>query len=94
MMRKYEFVFVLAKIEDGLKKEVLKKIRDLIEGQKGKIEKEESWGEKKLAYRIKKQTEGEYFFYHLELKPETFAKIEKKIKQEENILRYLFTRVT
>ncbi len=93
MMRKYEFVFVLPKLEEKAKKELLKKIKDLFVEQKGKIEKEDNWGLKQLAYRIKKQTEGDYFLFLVSFKPGIFGKIEEKLKQEENMLRYLLVRV-
>ena len=66
-------------------KEALKKEIEKV----GIIEKEEDWGEKKLAYPIKKQARGHFYFYELKANPEKIKTFEGWLKLNENILRYL-----
>jgi small subunit ribosomal protein S6 len=92
-MRKYELVCILGSLDEMAKKEIIKKIKDFIVNLGGKIEKEESLGVKKLAYRIKKQTEGDYFLFLIELDSKAVGKLDEKLKREENLLRYLLVRI-
>jgi small subunit ribosomal protein S6 len=92
-MRKYELVCILGSLDEMAKKEIIKKIKDFIVDLGGKIEKEEGLGVKKLAYRIKKQTEGDYFLFLIELDSKTVGKLDEKLKREENLLRYLLVRI-
>ena len=68
------------KTQEALKKEIEKA---------GIIEKEEDWGEKKLAYPIKKNERGHFYFYELRTSPEKIKTLDGWLKLNENILRYL-----
>ena len=68
------------KAREELKKEIEKA---------AKIEKETDWGEKKLAYPIKKNERGHFYFYELRTSPEKIKTLEEWLKLNENILRYL-----
>jgi len=92
-MRKYELVCILGSLDEMAKKEIIKKIKDFIVDLGGKIEKEEGLGVKKLVYRIKKQTEGDYFLFLIELDSKAVGKLDEKLKREENLLRYLLVRI-
>lgn len=46
-------------------------------------------GKRKLAYEIKKFQEAFYVVLNFELEPANIANIEKSIKFEEKIIRYL-----
>ena len=60
-MRKYEVTFIFRTEEDRMSaaKEAVKSI---LEKKSVKILKEEDLGERTLAYEIKKQSRGRYFF--------------------------------
>lgn len=67
-------------------------IEKTISDGKGTVEKREDWGKRQLAYEIEKQKEGIYFLLHF-LAPEEFpSKLEKKLKINENVLRYLLLK--
>ena len=59
---------------------------------KGKILSTKSWGKKELSYLINKEKEGEYLFLEIEIEPEKGGEIEKRLRLEENVLRYLLIR--
>lgn len=93
MLRFYELILILRPdLEASGQKKLLTKIRDLVKKAKGKIEKEDSWGEKLLAYPIKKQRKGIYFLWQVSLRGDAVAEIEKKILMEEDVLRYLIIK--
>ena len=73
-------------------KKLIAKIKKTIEENKGKIEKEEEWGKKELAYPINKKKNGFYLLLNLESSKEDLPKIDKKLKIEEGVLRYLILR--
>lgn len=59
----------------------------------GKVKKEDLWGVKDLAYPIKRQTKGFYAHFEVETDPKNAKAIDKTLKLEEDILRYLLVRV-
>ncbi len=89
-MRDYELTLLVDPgLEEKKQKVIIDGIKKLIEKAKGKIKKEEVWGKKKLSYPIKKKKEGFYYFYLLSLPVASLPEIEKKLKLEEGILRFL-----
>jgi len=92
-MEKYELTLVLdADLKSEDQKKLIAKIKKTIEENKGKIEKEEEWGKKELAYPINKKKNGFYLLLNLESSKEDLPKIDKKLKIEEGVLRYLILR--
>lgn len=89
-MRTYELVLVM---RPTVKEADRVKLLETIKGWLGKIKitKEEDWGQKAMAYPIKKEDSGHY--YQLQLEGETFpADIETRVYQNANILRHLLLR--
>jgi len=74
------------------KKEVLAKVKKILENTEGKVEKTDEWGKKTLAYPIKKMTEGDYYFWEVSLPEPAPAEIDKKMRLEDRVLRYLLVR--
>jgi len=89
-MRTYELVVVM---RPSLKEADRKKLFDTIKEWLGemKVAKTEDWGQKPLAYVIKKESAGYYHFWQLEGEtvPEGF---EQKILRNESIIRHLMLR--
>ncbi len=59
----------------------------------GKLVKEELWGNRDLAYPIKHQTKGYYAHYFFSAEPPVAPALDKALKIEEDILRYLIIRL-
>jgi len=78
-------IFPLTLKEKEKAREELKKEIEKV----AKIEKETDWGEKKLAYPIKKNERGHFYFYELKASLEKIKTLEEWLKLNENILRYL-----
>lgn len=80
---KYELTF-LTKEETELKN-----IKDLIELYKGKVTKEEKWGERTLAYSIKKNHTAFFYNFQFEINKKSVLEFKNKLNLNEKILRYL-----
>ena len=80
---KYELTF-LTKEETELKN-----IKKLIESYKGKVTREEKWGEKTLAYSIKKNRTALFYNFQFEIDKINVLELKNKLNLNEKILRYL-----
>ena len=81
--------------QDLPKSELIKikdKYSDLINKNSGKVVKIEEWGLLNLARKIKKYNKGFYIHYKFEGNKETLEEINKKIKIDGSILRYLIVK--
>ncbi|OGH33312.1 MAG: 30S ribosomal protein S6 [Candidatus Levybacteria bacterium RIFCSPHIGHO2_02_FULL_42_12] len=92
-MRAYEFALIL---KPSLSAAQRKKVMDEIKGalESVTVAKEDDWGEKALAYPIKKQTTGFYSVLTLETEKIVPVGFEKKVFDNEDILRHLLIRTT
>ena len=89
----YELVFILnASLSDDDFTRALGKINDLIGKLGGTITETNQWGKKRLAYPIKRQTEGNYVLEKVQIKPTALKEIDASLKLSEDVLRYLFIR--
>ena len=50
------------------------------------------WGQRRLAYPIRKSTEGYYILYDAKLDPEQLGEIERNMQYTEDVLRYMIVR--
>ena len=57
------------------------------------IKKVDNWGKRRLAYDIKKQREGTYAVFEVSAEPSTVKEFERQLRLNENVLRFLSTRV-
>lgn len=100
-MNTYELTLLFAdpatsKDSAGAQKEidrVLKLIADFVKKHKGEVNKAESWGAKHAAYPINKQGVFVYEHFLLSLAPDSQVELNRILKLDESIVRYLFVRV-
>ncbi len=59
----------------------------------GKILSLQSWGEKKLAYEIKKNLKGHYLFFNLVADGDLIKELERNFNIWENVLKFMSIRV-
>jgi small subunit ribosomal protein S6 len=53
----------------------------------------ENWGKRRLAYDIRKQREGTYAVFEISAEPAMVKELERQLRLNENVLRFLSTRV-
>lgn len=93
-MNFYETVFIVrqdstpAQVE-SLAQDYTKVIRD----HSGEVSKTEFCGLRTLAYQIKKNKKGHYVLMNIQSSPEGVVEMERLMKLNENVLRYLTVRV-
>ncbi len=93
-MALYESTFIsnqelTEKQVDGL----VQDFADLLKHQGGKLVKKEYWGIRNFAYEIKKQKKGHYVMMCLDVSAEALATLEKKLKSQEEVLKYFNIKV-
>lgn len=90
MTNNYALTLILkADLEEKARKELL----DSMGKKMGKIEKEDLWGVRDLSYPIKHQKKGYYAHYFFAAEPTDVAPLDKALKLDEDVIRYLLVRV-
>jgi small subunit ribosomal protein S6 len=90
----YENVFIARQDISTTQVEALTEtFATLVAENGGKIEKREYWGLRNLAYRIKKNRKGHYVLFNLEAPPAAVNELERNMRINEDVLRYLTIRV-
>lgn len=79
-------------MEEKERKTLLDSMTKKMAGDEGKVTKEDLWGNKDLAYPIKKQTRGYVAHFEIVTDPKDAKAIDKSLKVEEDILRYLLIK--
>jgi small subunit ribosomal protein S6 len=80
---KYELTFLIKEETEP------KVVKDLIESYKGKVIKEEKWGERTLAYTIKKNRTALFYNFQIEIDKKSVLELKNKLNLNEKVLRYL-----
>src|SRR6201996_6212769 len=68
-------------------------LKTIVEGQGGKVEKQEYWGLRGLAYRIKKNRKGHYVLLNINAPSGAVIELERQLKINEDVLRYITVKV-
>jgi small subunit ribosomal protein S6 len=93
-MALYECVFIArqdissAQVE-GLTEEYTK----IIDENGGKVTKNEYWGLRTMAYRIKKNRKGHYVLFNIDAPSPAILEMERNMRISDDVLRYLSLRV-
>jgi len=95
-MRTYELAIVAdPRLSDEEFVSLVDETKQLIGNRGGELTREEAWGKRKLAYPIRKLSEGRYTFLYLQMPAERanlFSEVELRLKQNEKVLRFLTVR--
>ena len=93
-MRRYETIFIVRPnvAEDEIEA-VINKTSSIIEGDGGTIIKIDKWGLKKLAYLIKKETQGYYVHIDYAAIPASVSELERIFRIDDKVLKYLTVKL-
>jgi small subunit ribosomal protein S6 len=86
----YESVFIIR--QDVSLNDIDKIVNDfakIIKDNNGTIIKKEYWGLRTLAYKIGNNKKGHYYFLGLDIDRNVKEELERKMKLNENIIRFL-----
>ena len=93
-LRQYELMFIVdpdAGDEDVLK--LSEGVQKIITGQGGSITKTEMMGKRRLAYEINHKRDGTYVLLEVEGSGAEIAEVERRMRVNDQILRYMTVRV-
>src|SRR3954468_21345115 len=94
MARRYELVYVVSpEATEAQVTELHTQVEQIAERLKGKIEKTENWGRRKLAYEIGPHKEGTYVLETIDGGGELMKEIDRRLKVSDLVIRHLDVRI-
>lgn len=92
-MNQYEVLYIIVpELDEEAVRASTEKFKGIVESNGGEVVSVDDWGKKKLAYSIDYKTEGHYVLMSFNSAPEFPPELERNMKNDEAILRYLVTR--
>ena len=90
---KYEVLYIIDPTlgEEGTAA-LVEKFKAMVEAE-GTLASVDEWGKRRLAYPINFKNEGYYVLMQFSAKPEFPRELERNFQINENIMRYLVTRI-
>ena len=92
-MRTYEELFIVR--PDAAEEEVdplIDQLKNVITQAGGSLDKTDKWGVRKLAYRVSKQSEGQYILLEFKAGPEAVKEIERRLRVADLVIKFLTVR--
>ncbi len=87
-MRHYEIMVILdPELEERTVAPSLDTYLNVVRNSGGSVEKVDVWGRRRLAYEIKKRTEGIYAVIDLQAAPQAVAELDRQLRLNEAVLR-------
>ena len=87
-MRRYELMIILdPNIEERTISPSIDQFLGVVKTDGGSVEKVDVWGRRRLAYEIKKKSEGIYAVVDLTAQPATVKELDRQLNLNESILR-------
>ena len=91
-MRKYELMTIFP-LEEELSKTALEAVRQTLASFGAEVESEEPFGDRDLAYEIKKRKKGRFILFNINVNPAKILEIDRQFKLNTNLLKFMFVRV-
>ena len=90
----YECVYIARQELTAAQAEQLSKdFTKIVSSNSGEIKRQEYWGLRNLAYKIRKNRKGHYTMFHIEAPAGTIEELERNMRLNEDILRYLTVKI-
>lgn len=87
-MRHYELMLILdPSVEERAVAPLIENFLNVVRTGGGKVEKVDTWGRRRLAYEINKQSEGIYSVIDLKATPEVVKELDRQLGLSESVLR-------
>jgi small subunit ribosomal protein S6 len=92
-MSSYELVLIISpEVVDEEMPDFLTKLSELVNKVGGSVDEVNQWGRRKLAYPIKRSTEGNYVLTKVKMKPALTKELEANLRLSGKVLRHLLIR--
>lgn len=92
-MKEYELTVLIHPDLEANLDTALEKIRAIVKSAEGEVIKEDNWGKKRLAYRIKNEDFAVYVCLEVKLPPAAPLKISNTLNITDEALRYLLVAI-
>ncbi len=93
-MREYEAMIIAkAELPEAELSKMVSKWESIIGTNGGQVVKKDSWGVRRLAYPIQKQSRGNYMVYDVATDSENMIELERILKLDENVLRSMIVKL-
>jgi len=93
-MRNYELVCIFQpELDEMAFKGAIERVSNWVTEAGGSVDKVEIWGRRRLAYHIRKQSEGQYVLLNISLDPKAASGLERNIRYLETVMRHMLTAV-
>lgn len=79
--------------EEDRQKEIVDRLRATVEKSEGTIVGVDEWGKKKMAYEIKKESEGVYTVITFTATPPALSEVERVLSITDEVLRFKTKRL-
>ncbi|GAA2134592.1 30S ribosomal protein S6 [Kitasatospora kazusensis] len=87
-MRHYEVMVILdPSVEERAVSPLIENFLTVVRNGGGNVEKVDTWGRRRLAYEINKQSEGIYSVIDLKATPEVVKELDRQFGLSESVLR-------
>ncbi len=87
-MRHYEVMVILdPDLEERAISPLIENFLSVVRDGKGKVEKIDTWGRRRLSYEINKKPEGIYSVIDLQAEPATVKELDRQMNLNESVLR-------
>lgn len=93
-MHDYEMMYIIRpELDEEAVAATIAKVSSLVTGNGGEVVKAEPWGRRRLAYPIKQCRDGQYVLMQYKLDPKANAELERSLRINEDVIRYLIIRM-
>jgi len=91
-MNNYETIFIIKpNLEEEAIKGLIEKFSNLINTDV-KVTEVNEWGKRKLAYPMKKQTEGYYVLVNFESNPANITELERNYRITDEVIKFIVVK--
>ncbi len=93
-MRQYELMIIIdPELDERTVQPTLDKLLKVVTTEGGKVDNTEIWGRRRLAYDIKKKSEGIYAVVTMTVESATAKELDRQLSLNEQIMRTKLLRV-
>jgi small subunit ribosomal protein S6 len=91
-MRNYELMVLLQPdLDEAAFADISSKITGWVTDNGGTVEKTDDWGNRRMAYQIRKQRESHYVLFHITVEPSATKELERAIRFLEPVMRHMLS---
>ena len=89
MQKTYELIVLLHPDLEIDVETPIKKVESLVEAAGGRVLKQDNWGKKRLAYKIRRQEFAIYVYFEIAMDPDKVRDLERTILITEEVIRHI-----